>query len=533
MRQQYLLHCLNIIVEDILDVGSTTRDQNERPKKPAEAATAALSELSLQSAPKKLRLTDVLNTALDQKSSLEEYVNLMRTEPTVLAREVNFWYYSRPELVADEKGRIPNTFADDYISAVAFDAINSAVMHAATWDYIHRLMTLLLETPDKRFRAILLQELSNVCVLEFERTQAMFRRSVTTGSGGSKWFKRMPPKQKDKTVPIAMKKDPGSLSVVDPQLYYMLRLCQTDTTWIKAKEWLQNLAELHRFNPLESDKMEEREFESLGDLAVIVTFIRSLSTVAPLPAVKKAKSELFVTRFQDLEEELRHLRTGVDLSEFVIPIGNLLEPGNADSALKILDAFIHEITGGNIGSLYQELVEDCVSKVHRQYEQQKANSKEAKAQYAEHITPSTKATRVQQRRQKEKTQPSRSSVFDITPNATAAAETHSNKKPSPVQPVFKVKKSSHAVFSALFSKSSAARGSISWDAFVAAMTDVGFDVIPNVDPVFTFCPLEKVPVKNDVTIHRPHNSRIQGWKSIQISRKLTRAFGWNDATFTS
>lgn len=45
-RQQYLLQLLKIIIEDILEAGSTTRDQKSRPKKCTDTATAALSTLS-------------------------------------------------------------------------------------------------------------------------------------------------------------------------------------------------------------------------------------------------------------------------------------------------------------------------------------------------------------------------------------------------------------------------------------------------------------------------------------------------------
>lgn len=529
LRQQHLLQSLNIIIEDILEAGSTTRDQKTRPKKPIEAANTALSDLSFHAVPKNIELVDLLESSLSRQSYLEEYFDLICTEPTVLAHEVNIMFFTRPELVADEKGRVLPVHTDDYISAAFFDSVNSAVNNAAVWTYIHRLISLLSGASDKQSRATILQELSNVCVLEYKRAQGTFRRSVATGSGGNKWFKRMSDKQKNRTIRIAMKRDPESLTVENPQLHYMLRLCQTDTTWSKASEWLQKLEDLHRAHPLEKEKMEEREFNALGDLALIVTFIQALSSVVPLPALSNKKGQYFNTAFRAIEEELSQLKTGLDLTDFVIPIDNLLEPGMADGALIALDRYVLEKTGTKLGFLYQDLVDDCVSKLQEQLEQQKARLKEAKTEYAALTAPVDPEMRVQQRRQKEKTRPAPSSTYEITPQAT----THVEKQAAHSQQTFKVKSSTFAALSTLLSKSSTARGSITWDTFTAAMTDLKFSVIPKFGSVYTFIPSENTFGQRDVTIHRPHKSRIEGVKLLQISKRLKRVLGWDETTFTT
>jgi hypothetical protein len=67
----------------------------------------------------------------------------------------------------------------------------SAIKGAAIWNYIGRLVELLCSsTLDKAYRAIVLQEISNTCHLEYRRAQAIFKRHVQTASG-SKWFKRV------------------------------------------------------------------------------------------------------------------------------------------------------------------------------------------------------------------------------------------------------------------------------------------------------------------------------------------------------
>ncbi|KAL5380053.1 hypothetical protein DPSP01_008090 [Paraphaeosphaeria sporulosa] len=210
--------------------------------------------------------------------------------------------------------------------------------------------------------------------------------------------------------------------------------------------------------------MDEREFNALGDLALIVTFIPSLSSTVPLPAFSNKKGRSFITAFHAVEE-----------------VDNLLEPGMANGALKSFDEYVVETRGTKLGFLYQDLVDDCVSKIHE---------------------PQSAITRIRE-------------------------------EPVQSQQIFKVKGSTFAAFSTLFSKSTVARGSITWDAFTAAMADLKFSTIQKSGSVVTFSPCEKETGQKDVTIHRPHQSRIEGVKLLQISRRLERVLGWGENTFTT
>lgn len=185
-RQTLLLQCLNILVEDILEAGSTTRKEKPRTKKPDKAATAALSKLSIDPKPEKLSVEDLLARALDQKNSLEDYVRLCRSEPEVLTHAVNFWFFSRPELLPDQTGRKLPLHTDKYISVAVFEVIHNAVVGAAVWGYIYELLQTLAEAPEDRpYRATIIQEIVTVCHFEYERAQTMFKRYVQTGSGPS------------------------------------------------------------------------------------------------------------------------------------------------------------------------------------------------------------------------------------------------------------------------------------------------------------------------------------------------------------
>ncbi|OAL00787.1 hypothetical protein IQ06DRAFT_249757 [Phaeosphaeriaceae sp. SRC1lsM3a] len=528
MRQINLLQLLNIIIEDILDTTSTTRTQEKRPKKPAEGAAAALAQSSLHASPKKLGLPELVDIARDQQSAREDLITVIATEPTVLAHEVNYCFFTRPELVADEKGRVLSVHTDKYISGAVFDATHAAVKTAAIWNYIVRLAALLKDTSDKQFRVAILKELSNTCHLEYLRAQTCFKRSVAVGMGGAKWFKRMS-SQKDGAARISLKRSPESLTVADPQLHYMLRLCQDDTNSSGAIQWLQKLEDLHRAHPLEQDKLSEREYDSLGDLAIIVTFIQSLSSMVQLPVPNHKKGQPFVSGYAALDTELGQLRDGIDLGDFAIPIDNLLEPGMADGALTALDRYIEEKTGTKLGFLYQDLVEACVRSVQEQCEQQKAKASGQKAEYITPSSPESPASNVQQRKEKEKTRPVGMSIYNITPKTVEIGS--ASDQPAPTKQIFKVKASTASVFTSLLSRSSTARGPVKWDAFVAAMTDLGFAVMPKVGSIYAFSPPEKMQVQRDLTLHRPHHSSIEGTCLLVISRRLKKVYGWEDGTF--
>ena len=103
LRQETLFIFLNHIVEEILDLGSETRIRNAPEKKANEALVTAISNLSIQPKPLKSSLPEVRAQANESKAALEDYLLLLRAEPTVLNQAVNAAYWNRPELVPDDQ----------------------------------------------------------------------------------------------------------------------------------------------------------------------------------------------------------------------------------------------------------------------------------------------------------------------------------------------------------------------------------------------------------------------------------------------
>ncbi|KIW25228.1 uncharacterized protein PV07_08424 [Cladophialophora immunda] len=529
-RQLYVLQSLNIVIEDILDIGSRTRDRKKPSKKSDKAATTALSKLSIQEPAKSLSIPDLITSAADQKATLEEFLTLLSTEPVVLTHAVNLCFFSRPELLPDEKGRILPVHTDKYISGAVLEAVYNAIKAVAIWSYIGRLLDLLVSQPatDKTFRAIILQEISNVCHLEFSRAQALFKRNVQTATG-VKWFKRMSNVyDKAGNARVTMKGDPESLTRTDPQLHYMLRLCQPESDALKATEWMKKLSDLHNAHPSEREKLEEREADSLGDLAVITSFVQVLSPSISMPSLSRKKNQMFVARSQELDAEMNELKSKIDLRDFVVPIDNLLEPRVASKTLTLLDHFIIENAGTKMGFLYQDLIEECLAEIERQYKLAKDRTEQKRPAEVEPTpppVPEPREKRLEQRKQKEKTRPSHSSVFEIvaTPEEEEPLE---EEQPT----IFKVRASTAEVFSTLFAKAES-RGSVSWTAFVSAMTDLGFSVLPKTGSVYAFLPPENMHVSKSLTLHRPHKSEIEGYRAILYAKRLRKVYGWNERTF--
>ena len=69
--------------------------------------------------------------------------------------------------------------------------------------------------------------------MEYGRVQKLFKRYVQMGSG-SKYFRRVSGIYDNGIARVAMKVKPELLTRENPQVHYMLRLCQAETDVFKA-----------------------------------------------------------------------------------------------------------------------------------------------------------------------------------------------------------------------------------------------------------------------------------------------------------
>lgn len=237
------------------------------------------------------------------------------------------------------------------------------------------------------------------------------------------------------------------------QLHYMVRLCQPETTPPSAVNWLKQLAGLQDTHPEQRERLKEREIDALANLASIIAFIYDISPVISMPPLSRKKGQFFVSRSQDLEVEINHLRGRIDLREFAAPLDNLLEPGMAVHAMASLENFVVEATSTKMGFLYQDLFDECFSGLEHQYDKLTAK---AESSVSTLTTPPVPEVLIQQRRLKERTRPTHSSIFDIGPPQQDSTILAALESPQ----VFKVSPATADVFSTMFDKTEA-RGSVS------------------------------------------------------------------------
>jgi hypothetical protein len=76
------------------------------------------------------------------------------------------------------------------------------------------------------------------------------------------------------------------------------------------------------------------------------------------------------------------------------------------------------------------------------------------------------------------------------------------------------------VFSTLFDKAQS-RGVVHWVDFESALAKLGFSVTPMWGSVYTFVPPEQMGARK-LTLYRPHQAQIEGYRIRTLARRLTR-----------
>ncbi|KAF6806315.1 ipa protein [Colletotrichum musicola] len=537
-RQMYFFERLNNIVDDLLAgrpqqrTGSAAGDRvlrgrqqttiggpaasnnlvlRGRPQETAAAAAAAAP--APVEAPVEL---DPLLLALDRKSSLDAHLAVLSSNPTLLAYEVESWFSSRPELVADERGRSLRKDVDKQTNGAVLDTLHNAVRGAAAWAYL----TTLLERAESKdtdgvHKSILLQEISNVAHHELARAQAALRRHV---SKESRWFKRVSNAYDAVgNARITAKGKIEELEHSDPQLYCMLRLCHQDTTAAKAGDWLKKLADLHRARPVEREKLSEAELGALAELSAVLGFIQDLSRKISLPPLSRKKCQLFVSGSQELEKEMNELKRQLDLGEYAVPVSKLSEPGMAEGALNALDEFVVEKAGTKLGFLYQDLIEDCFSYLQKQYDENKTKT-------GKEWTPLPLPARepreklVEQRAERHAARASPVSDYEITPRPKDSGDAVS---PAGLE-AFKASPTTAKLFESLLGQTDP----VSWTAFKDAMAELKFSVVSKDGFVFTFVAPESMgaAAKKPIAVSRPYKDQMAGPAALILAQRLRRSF---------
>ncbi|KAI0203362.1 hypothetical protein F4808DRAFT_467419 [Astrocystis sublimbata] len=517
-RQNYLLAFLNDTAKQILNETAT-----KQSKSIYEAQEQNLSELSANLS---MSIDSfILLYALQHRDHLHDNLAQFCREPAVLHKHVHHWFCSRPELIPDEKGRRLPTHATKPMSIALFDAVHCAVQSSIIWSYLCILLGPLSTFKTKTTRRIVLQEISNICHFEYQRMQAILKRQLSSISE-SRWFQRVSNAYDNGNARIILKGKPEALAGNEERYYFQLRLCQAEVDPRKALEYSTKLRTIGLLSPVDRVDLRESVATAIWNTGVIIEFIDLLSKAGSMPTWNRHKGQRAVMRAVALESRLNESKSEIDLSDFVVPIDKLKEPGMPLAALQALDAFTTEKAGAKLGVLYQDIFTDCIFELQEELVVQSERDVDNKAGYIPFPPEPPKAAEspAQERRQKEKTRPQQSSKYEISfANFEAIATAPA---PSP----FKVKAATAEVFWTLFGKAEA-RGSIPWANFEAAMAELKFSVIPKFGSVYTFYPTESMFLGKSVTFHRPHGPRIEGHLLLEFAQRLNRLYGWGKDTF--
>ena len=526
-RQIYFLQTLTILVADILDCELVPQGRvklgpkAKSSKTPERAVREVIRKLSIEEKPK-ISVSDMVSLSSDHKSDLEDHLYLCRHEPLFLYQMVNVWLSSRPELVPDEMGRTASAITSKDINAAIFEVLHNAVTEISIWGYILELLRALTkEQIGRAYKGIILQELANVFHFEYRRTQNVFKRFLQTGTD-AKCFKRISGASDDGQARVKTKGKPDALAGKETQASCLLHICQPETDFGRAVDWTKTLDKIYDTKPTQWLDLRDNESDAFGDLVTTTSFMQCLSQAMALPTPNPRKGQTYLSRFKALGIELSALKEKIDLVQFASPIEKLEDEGVALRTLETFQQFIVEQSGANIGFLYQDLNETCLSELQRQY-QRENETKERTELDATNYEPPSLSRRIEERQQKIKTSLSQASTDGMTP--TAVTDTIASSSSSALQ----VSISTLEVFTTIL-KSSDPDRSVKWISFQFAMSEL-FTTAPRFGAMYTFRPQPDRGIKKPITCIRPSDLKIEGYRLLVVARRLKTRFGWSAETF--
>ncbi|WYZ40899.1 hypothetical protein EsH8_IV_001240 [Colletotrichum jinshuiense] len=320
-------------------------------------------------------ISDFIDGTISQTTSIISYIEMLSEEPGVLEDEVVDYVLSRPEAIPDDAGSSVRVEKSKLLSSSVFDVAHGIYKDGVTWHYINFLLTILKrrgapnDVEDHACVALILQELANVCDLKHRDKQEFFKRQVQSGIA-SKWFKRVPDVHDDLgNAHVVLKNHPGDFAKTNPQLHYILRLCQPGTDALEADECATKLRAIHARHPEKYRNMQLREIKALSRLTNFTWFVTDLNRIMPLPPVSHEKGQCFISRFHSLELKLESIKESFKLPGNPKTPLSLHHPDMAREAMGDLDDLIKSNLGNIIPDLYWNLMHDCLDDLTNQVQQ--------------------------------------------------------------------------------------------------------------------------------------------------------------------
>ncbi|CEJ91784.1 hypothetical protein VHEMI07476 [[Torrubiella] hemipterigena] len=520
-RQAYTLGYLSIIMTKILQYESKERIQPDRQ------ARASLQSSTSSHSPRPLSIPDLISSSKEHAIHLHECATFIASDYEAFTWTVKNAVNGRPHTVPDKAGKLlylppRQAFQDAY-----FETLVSVQQKMFIWFYISELLEVLHSTIDKMHITAILQEISNVCQLEYARSQAMYKRRVQTGTGTG-LFRRIPGCSDDTGNPrVVMKGSPDQFTRKDPQLHYVLRLCHPKTTAQDATMWIEKLSTLYKDHEDERARAADDEAESLTDLVMITSLIQDLRMATKLPSPSHKRGLTFISKYTSANAELNSRKENL-VSGCILATAHNDPTHRVGGAVEVsFDSHMTQKCVKSIHHLYKSMLQSCLEAIKLQHGQSKLALVDEPHYPLPHMTSRTTAFKVQEKRLKEKTRPAFSEVGGVI--ATTVEEpTEEVTSAVPIQ----VSASTAKTFSTLFDKSRA-RGAVTWSELEAAMAELGFSVESKYGSIYTFTPPATMQGANPLNLHRPHSSKYEGYRVLLLGNRLKRVYDWNMNSFRS
>ncbi|XWW92563.1 hypothetical protein V2A60_000488 [Cordyceps javanica] len=437
---------------------------------------------------------------------------------------------------------------------MVFDCMTAENKMLFTWQYIFELLCLLhLNYDDIASRYAVYQELSDVCQMAYSHVQSIFLRAFCVGLGKNS-FKRTGTIDQAVNYPKRLKDKPEKLATRNSLLYHLLCLAQPETSAASAVELVSRV--LIDTSRRGQDSLEPPESEALTKLAQVVFFIHNLCLNFAIPSASQADENHLISGIKQVDSSMAQARPHLNIDRFweiltIFPTGR-----NVKRCLAALDACTRAHAGTSLEEAYGAVVNNCLIELKSQLStsrlepQLRRNAeplpvpetptrsgwpvpepKEEAKLAATYVEATKIPTPILGKKKEKRVQ----STTESQPKRPILSTAKYSVQPTPQADVasaskIRVSAATAQVFSILFDKS-LSRSGLHWASFEAAMAELNFRISPRQGSSILFEPPASLGPGRSLTIHRPHGSRVEGFRTVILRQRLTRSFGWDNETF--
>ncbi|KAM3516159.1 hypothetical protein MY11210_000181 [Beauveria gryllotalpidicola] len=393
--------------------------------------------------------------------------------------------------------------------------------------------------------------------MEYTRARLALHREIQDYSARG-CFVRVPNALDEKgNVRIVMGDRHGRLAKQDTLLHALLSLAHKETTLTKAIGVFEVATigiGMDAFK--EPNTAEDQAFNYL--LHVAELFIKNMPLIFVMPPFWRTLEAMLVTKPRTLKARTILAKPHLDIARIMPSIVGRQEACAVHSALNMLAECTRQFSGSSVPEMDESVIRACLAQIKNQsscpqlepnvgQEVQQQCDATVEAATARKSPPmTTEDNAAQPASLKKKKNKSKGKSKPVThKQAEPAPEAHPllrrtaltqrvppTQRIEPPQRKIRVSPSAAQVFTTLFDRSES-RSGLHWASFEAAMAELNFRITPRQGSSILFEPPKNLALRSSLTVHRPHGPRVEGFRTLILSQRLARTFGWDAETFVS